>query len=240
MKKIGIVGGISWTSTLDYYKYINEGINQKLGGLNSAEVMIYSLNYHEYQKLDNDSNTDAALNLLLNAAKKLKNAGCEAVILAANTAHLVAEKLESVLELPLIHIAIATAKEINKKGIPKIGLLGTLQTMQLSFYKDKLREKNIETLIPNKKEDRDFIHTSLTLELGKGIIKTDTKQKYINIINNLIEEGAEGIILGCTEIPLLISQNDVSVPIFNTTKIHADAAVDFALSNVFLVNKQSK
>ena len=229
MKKIGIVGGISWTSTLDYYRYINEGINQKLGGVNSAEVIIYSLNYHEYQKLDND--IDASFNLLLNAAKTLKEAGCEAIVLAANTAHMVAEKIESTLKLPLIHIADATAKEINKKGIQKVGLLGTLQTMELSFYKDKKKKKNIETLIPNKKEDRDFIHTSLTVELGKGIIKTDTKQRYINIINNLIEEGAEGIILGCTEIPLLINQNDVSVPVFNTTQIHSQAAVEFALNN---------
>jgi len=231
VKKIGIIGGISWTSTLDYYKYINEGINQKLGGLNSAELIIYSLNYHDYQKLDNDSNTDATLNLFLNAAKKLKEAGCEAIILAANTAHLVAEKLESALDLPLLHIADATAKEINKKGIHKIGLLGTLQTMELSFYKDKLKEKNIETLIPSKKEDRNFIHLSLTLELGKGIIKTETKQKYIDIINRLIEDGAEGIVLGCTEIPLLINQNDVSVPVFDTTKIHSQAAVEFVLNN---------
>jgi aspartate racemase len=231
MKKIGLVGGISWTSTLDYYKYINEGINEKLGGLNFAEMIIYSLNYYDFHKNDLDNDFDASFMLLFQAAQQLKKSGAQAIVLGANTAHSVAQRLELAIGLPLIHIVDAVAMEINKKGLRKVGLLGTKLTMELPFYKDKLKAENIEVLIPKQKKDRAFIHETLTNELGKGILKKETKQRYISIINELINNGAEGIVLGCTEIPILVNQKDVSVPVFNTTKIHAQAAVDFALDD---------
>lgn len=230
MKKIGLVGGISWTSTIDYYRSINEGVNEQLGRLNFAEMIVYSLNYHDYEKNDTNDDQDASFKLLEQAARQLKNSGADAIVLGANTAHMFAELIELAVGLPVIHIAQVTAKAINKKAITKVGLLGTRMTMELSFYKDRLNGNDIEVLIPEQKEDRDFIHKTLTEELGKGIITNRTKQRYLLIINELIHKGAEGIVLGCTEIPLLIKQKDVSVPVFDTTKIHAQAAVDFALN----------
>ena len=231
MKKLGLIGGISWTSTIDYYKYINEGVNQKLGGLNFANCIIYSLNFNDFQRHNVAYDWDAAFELLVNAGKQLKNAGAEALVLCANTAHIVAERVEQEVQLPLIHIAKETGNEINKHGMRKVGLLGTEFVMEMDFYKNSLIAQNIEPLIPKLKEDRDFIQTTLKLELSKGLIKQETKQRYISIINSLIEEGAEGIILGCTEIPSIIQQSDVSVPVFDTTKIHSQAAVEFALEN---------
>jgi len=226
MKKIGFVGGISWVSTVDYYKYVNEEVNKRLGGLNFAECLIYSLNFADIH----ENQWENTLDLLLNACKSLEKSGAEAIVLCANTAHLFAEKIQGKMDLPIIHIVEATAKAVQSQGLKKIGLLGTKLTMELDFYKDGLLKYGIEALIPEKKETRDFIQQTLKEELGKGIIKETTKDAYISIINDLIEKGAEGIILGCTEIPLLITQKDIAMPVFDTTKIHALAAVDFALS----------
>ncbi len=231
MKKIGLIGGISWTSTIDYYKYINEGINAKLGGLNFADCIIYSINFNDFQKNNVAYDWDAAFELLANAGRQLKNAGAELLVLCANTAHIVAERVAQEVQLPLIHIVKATGNEINKHGLNKVGLLGTEFVMEMDFYKDNLITQNIDPLIPRLKKDRDFIQTTLKLELSKGLIKQETKQRYISIISDLIKEGAEGIILGCTEIPLIIQQKDVPVPVFDTTKIHSRAAVEFALGN---------
>lgn len=230
MKKIGLVGGISWTSTLDYYRYINEGINAELGGLNFAECMIYSVNFNDFQRNNAAYNWDATFELLLNAGKNLERAGADAIVLCANTAHIIADRMQENIDLPLIHITTATANVIAQKKLTKVGLLGTTYTMELNFYKDKLRANGIEPIIPEKQDDRDFIEDTLRNELGKGIINPATKKGYIGIIQQLILAGAEGIILGCTEIPLLIKQEDVAVPVFDTTKIHSQAAVDFALS----------
>lgn len=229
MKKLGLVGGISWVSTVDYYRFINEGINQKLGGLDFAELLIYSINFNEFQKNNTAGNWEASYNLLLNAAQSLKNGGVDAIILCANTAHIMADRLEAELKLPLINVIAATADEILKLGLKKVGLLGTKFTMEMDFYKDKLTQLGVQAIIPNKQEDRDFIQATLRDELGKGILKAETKAAYIAIMNELIEQGAEGIILGCTEIPLFISQRDVSVPVFDTTKIHSQAAIKYAL-----------
>ena len=229
MKKIGLVGGISWTSTLDYYHYINEGINKKLGGLNFAECIIYSVNFNDFQKSNAAHDWESSYQLLANAAISLKHAGADAIVLCANTAHIVADRIEEKVQLPLIHVVTATAKAIHQKQISKVGLLGTAYTMKLNFYKDKLQSYVITCLIPAREEDLDFIQENLKEELSKGIIKPASKARYLDIIQKLINNGAEGIILGCTEIPLLIQQEDVDVPVFNTTKIHADAAVEFAL-----------
>ncbi|MEO8238666.1 MAG: aspartate/glutamate racemase family protein [Flavobacterium sp.] len=230
MKKLGLVGGISWVSTIDYYRFINEGINEKLGGLNFAECIIYSLNFDDFQRSNTNNNWDATFELLLNACKSLEKSGAEAIVLCANTAHAVSDRLEKEIQLPIIHVATATANKINEQGLKKVGLLGTKFTMEMDFYFKKLAENNIEAIVPFLQEERDFIQQTLKEELGRGIIKDQTKRAYLSIIEKLIENGAEGIILGCTEIPMLISQEDVSVPVFDTTKIHSEAAVNFAVS----------
>jgi len=230
MKKLGLIGGISWVSTAEYYKLINEGINAKLGELNFAECIIYSFNYNDIKKNNDSNDWESTFNMLSKAGESLKNSGAEAIVLCANTMHLIADRIEESVNLPLIHIATATATEIKKYNITKVGLLGTQFTMELDFFKDKLSAQNIEAIIPELLEDREFIHGTIFNELGKGLIVESTKERYLSIIKKLIENGAEGIILGCTEIPLLIKQEDVSVPIFDTAIIHSNAAVEFALS----------
>lgn len=230
MKKIGLIGGISWVSTSDYYTLINKGINEKLGGLNFSECLIYSFNYADIKKNNDNNDWDSTFKMLLKAAEILKSGGAEAIVLCANTMHLIADKLQDAIGLPLIHIAEETAVEIQKKQIKKIGLLGTKFTMELDFFKDKLIKKEIETIIPISEEDKDFIHYTIFEELGRGLVKDDTKKRYLEIANELIQNGAEGIILGCTEIPLVIKEGDLNVPIFDTTLIHTQAAINFQLT----------
>ncbi|MGS0747026.1 aspartate/glutamate racemase family protein [Halpernia sp. GG3] len=232
MKLIGLLGGISWVSTADYYRLINQGINDELGELNFSECLIYSFNYEEIKKSTDINDWGKIFDMLFDAAQKLKNSGVKALVLCANTMHYVADQLEKEIGLPIINIATETAKEIKKNELKKIGLLGTKFTMELDFFKSKLTEKDIETIIPNDK-DREFIHQSIYAELGKGIINHNTKEKYLEIIDRLISNGAEGIILGCTEIPLIINQSDVKVPIFDTALIHSKAIVEFQLNKEF-------
>ncbi|ALL08732.1 aspartate racemase [Pedobacter sp. PACM 27299] len=231
MKKVGLVGGISWTSTVDYYRYLNEGINEKLGGLNFAECLISSVNFDNFQRYNADYDWEATYELLLEAAEELKKAGAAAIVLCANTAHIVADRIAEKIQLPLIDITSAVADAIHQVGLRKVGLIGTTYTMELGFYKDKLIANGIEPIIPKSQERRDYIEETLRYELGSGILNPETKKQYLMIIQELIDQGAEGIILGCTEIPLLIKAEDLSVPVFDTTKIHAQAAVDFALSS---------
>lgn len=226
MKKLGLVGGISWISTVDYYRFINEEVNRNLNGLNFAECIIYSLNFAEVQEIGWDN----SFPILHRACMALKRSGADAIVLCANTAHFAIEELERTVGLPFIHIVSATTKEVKNMKLTKVGLLGTKFTMEMDFYTKKLRANGIETLVPSEVTDRNFIQQTLRDELGLGILKNETKLAYMTIINGLIERGAEGIILGCTELPLIINQNDVSVPIFDTTKIHATASVKFALS----------
>jgi aspartate racemase len=226
MKKIGLVGGISWVSTMDYYKLINEGVNSKLGGLNFAECIIYSLNFGEVQATSWDNSFD----LLLNACESLKKSGAEAIVLCANTAHLFADRLQETIDLPIIHIGTETARAINKQGQKKVGLLGTKFTMEMDFYRNKLEDYGLEVLIPEKQETRDYIQYTVKEELGIGFINPETKRNYISIVKDLVGRGAECIILGCTEIPMLISQEDFIIPVFDTTKIHSNAIVDYILS----------
>ncbi|HSD06168.1 aspartate/glutamate racemase family protein [Flavobacterium sp.] len=229
MKKLGLIGGISWVSTADYYRFINEGINEKLGGVNFAECMIYSFNYNDIKKNNENNDWDSTFNMLFKACQNLENSGAEAIILCANTMHLIADRIQQNINVPLIHIATETAKEIQKNKIKKVGLLGTKFTMELDFFKNKLTDLSIEAIIPNE-DDRDFIHETIFYELGKGLLLESTRERYLSIINKLIDNGAEGIILGCTEIPLLIKQEAVKVPVFDTALIHSTAAVAFALS----------
>jgi len=226
MRKIGLVGGISWVSTIDYYRFINEGVNDRLGGLNFAECLIYSLNFGDVQ----DKTWEGSFDLLRNACESLKQSGVEAIVLCANTAHLFADQLQEKIALPIIHIGTETAKAINATGIKNIGLLGTVFTIEKDFYIKKLEEHGLNVLVPSKKETRDYIQFTLKEELGRGMILEETRAQYIQIINDLIKEGAEGIILGCTEIPMLINQDDFEIPVFDTTKIHCEAIVDYMLS----------
>jgi aspartate racemase len=226
MKKVGLVGGISWVSTIDYYRLVNEGVNKKLGGLQFAECSMYSLNFGAVQ----ERGWPNAYPLLLHACESLKRGGATAIALCANTAHLEVERLEEAVGLPFINIITATAAAIHKKGLKKVALLGTQFTMEMDFYKAGLKKQGIEVLIPEGPDSRNFIQQTLKEELGAGIVKDTTKKAYLSIIDEMIARGAEGIVLGCTEIPMLVQQNDVQVPVFDTTQIHAQAIVNFMLS----------
>jgi len=227
LKTIGLIGGTGWVSTLEYYRLINQGINKKLGGLNSAHCLIYSFNYANIDTLNKQDDHAGVFRLVLDAAEKLKGASVDCLVLCANTLHQYVDKLEKVIGLPIVHIADATAKAIKKKGLSKIGLLGTRFTMEMDFYTNRLKEAGIESLVPGK-PDRDFIHDAIMNELLKENYKKETKERFLSIINDLEARGAEGIVLGCTEIPLLIKQEDVKLPLFNTLEIHAAAVVDYA------------
>jgi aspartate racemase len=230
MKKIGLIGGISWISTVDYYRYINENVNQRLGGMNYAEMIIYSFNYADIKKNNDANDWDKTLEMLTTAALHLQSAGAELLLLGANTMHVIAEPLQKRLSIPLIHIASATADEITRKGLKKVLLLGTKFTMELGFFRDRLAEKGITAIIPAD-DERTFIQDTIYYELGKGILKPETKQRYLSIINEGIRQGAEGVILGCTEIPMIIKPDDLSIPLFDTVTIHVTAAIDYALTS---------
>lgn len=230
MKKIGLVGGISWSSTLDYYRYINEETNKIMGGLNYAECIIYSVNFEQFRKFNAAHDWDATFALLANAATQLENAGAEVIILGANTAHIVADRVREKIQVPLIDIRDVLVQNIQAKGFTTVGLLGTKYTMEMDFYKKKLADNNIEVITPQRKEDGDFIEHTLLYELGKGILVSETKKVYLQIIAALQQSGAQAIILGCTEIPLLIKQEDLELTVFDSTQLHARAAVEFALS----------
>jgi aspartate racemase len=229
MKKLGLLGGISWVSTLDYYKHINEEVNRRLSGLNFAECIIYSVNFNDIQRhgWDNWGNT---FKVLSEGCESLKKAGADALVLCANTAHAISNDIELHTGLPVINLVSATTSSVQNYGLKKVGLLGTKFTMEMPFFHEKLQLENIQSLIPDKQETRDYIQKSLKDELGRGIILKKTRKEYLKIINELIEHGAEGIIFGCTEIPLLLKQEDIQVPIFDTLQIHVNAAIDFALS----------
>jgi len=227
MRKIGLVGGISWTSTLDYYRYINEGVNQVLGGLESAECIVYSLNFAELQQKGWENSFD----LLLQACENLKTCGVEGIVLCANTAHMFASGLQEKTGVPIIHIITATAMEIQMRNLQRVGLLGTKFTMQMPFYQEVLEQYGIEVLVPGNDKAVEEIHEIVKDELGKGTILGTSKEKLMAYVHDLIQRGAQGIILGCTEIPLTLGQGDFgSIPVFDTTKIHVEHIVDFMIN----------
>ena len=229
MKTIGMIGGAGWPSTLEYYRIINQETNRRLGGLNSAKIFLSSFNYGEIDLLNKKEDHAGVYKLVLDAAQRLKNTGIDFIILCANTMHQYVNELEMETGLKVIHIADATAKEIARKNLSKIGLLGTRFTMEMDFYTKRLSQFGIESLVPEK-SDRNFIHNAIMDELLNEQFKPDTKKKFLSIISELQQNGAGGIVLGCTEIPLLIKQQDIVLPLFNTLEIHAKAIVDFALS----------
>lgn len=228
MKTIGLIGGTGWVSTLEYYRIINEETNRLLGGHNAARCILYSLNYADIHECNLREDHEGVYRFILDAALKLKRASADFIILCANTMHQYVYRLIDEVKLPVVHIAEATASEIEKKKLTTIGLLGTKFTMEMDFYTKKLKEAGINSLVPEK-EERLFIHSTIMNELLKEIFKPETKQKFLNIISDLEQKGAQGIVLGCTEIPLLIKQTDTHLPVFNTLEIHAKAAVGFAI-----------
>ena len=229
MKILGLIGGISWVSTVDYYTQINQGINDQLGKLNYAECIIYSFNFQNIKDNNDTNNWDSTLKMVVAAAKNLENSGAEGIVLCANTMHIIADRLEKEISIPVIHIATSTAIEIKKGGLKKVGLLGTKFTMEYDFFKSKLKELGIDVVIQLNQSDKDFINDTIFDELTKGIIRTETKERYLSIIEQLKNDGAEGIVAGCTEIPLIIKEKDIDLPYFNTSLIHSKAAVQFAL-----------
>ncbi len=224
-----MIGDTGWTSTLEYYRIINQEANKRLGGLNSAKIIITSFNYTEIDKLNKTEDHAGVYKLVLDSASKLKRCFVDCLVLCANTLHQYVDDLEKEIGIPIVHIADATAVEIKKKNISKIGLLGTRFTMEMDFYTKRLKAKGISSIVPEKPE-RDFIHNAIMSELLKEEFREDTKAAFLDIIGNLENNGAQGIVLGCTEIPLLIKQEDIQLPVFSTLEIHAKAAVDFALS----------
>ncbi len=229
VKIIGLIGGTTWLSTAEYYKTINQMINSRVGGVHSAKILLYSMDFEEFKPPADAEGWKKSGEMLAGIARRLEVAGADCLLLCANTPHMVADDVQAKIGIPILHIAEMTAKEINKRRVQKVALLGTKFTMERAFFKDRLTRHGIETLIPDD-SDREFIHSSIYEEFGKGIFTTETKNRYLQIIKNLEGKGATGVIFGCTEIPLLIQQKECDIPVFDTTLIHAASAVDFALA----------
>ncbi|KUO53033.1 MAG: aspartate racemase [Desulfitibacter sp. BRH_c19] len=229
MKKIGLIGGMSWESSVEYYRLINEEVKLKLGGLHSAECLLYSVDFDKIEFYMRNDQWDSILQILVAAAKTLENGGADFIILCTNTMHKLAEQIQKEITVALLHIADATADEITKAKIKKVGLLGTRPTMEQNFYRNGLEEKEIQVLIPNE-IDREIVHDIIFKELCLGTIKQESRLEFKRIIEKLVLMGADGIILGCTEIPLLVKKEDSKVPLFDTTYIHAIRAVEKSLN----------
>jgi aspartate racemase len=229
MKPIGLIGGLTYVSTLDYYRYLNEMANERLGEAETVEIIMYSVNFGEIKKLTEADDWKSIEVIMRNAARVIEQGGAGCLLLGVNTMHKIANEIQASLNIPVIHIAEAVAKAVQKKGLTKVGLLGTRYTMQLRFYSDILAKYGIDTIIPGQ-DDIEFINWTIYNEFGKNIFLPETKKKYLEIISKLKKEGAEGIIEGCTEIPVLIKQEDCDILLFDTVKIHSKAGVDHVLS----------
>ena len=230
MKTIGLIGGMSWESTIPYYRALNEAVKQQLGGLHSARCILYSVDFHDIERLQHAGDWNAAGAMLADAARSLELAGADFIVLCTNTMHKVASSIEAAVNIPLLHIADATAMAIKQAGFNRLGLLGTKFTMEQPFYRDYLSEQHgIEVLVPNDAE-RDSLHQIIYQELCQGIINSESKQAVRRMMAGLAWQGVDAIILGCTEIGLLVGKADAAVPLFDTTLLHANAAVQLALA----------
>jgi aspartate racemase len=229
MKTIGFIGGMSWESSLEYYRITNQMIKERLGEPHSCKSIMYSVDFAEYEMLQHKGKWDLLTTKMVDIANKLEKAGADIILICTNTMHKMAPDVEKSITVPLLHIADAAAEEIKVNNMNKVGLLGTKFTMEQDFYKGRLKEKHgIDVVIPNEKE-REVVHNVIYKELISGIIKEESREKFKTIIQNLNKNGAEGVILGCTEIPLSIKNTDTEIPVFDTTMIHAKKAVDLAL-----------
>ncbi|WP_286264498.1 aspartate/glutamate racemase family protein [Thalassotalea atypica] len=230
MKTIGLLGGMSWESTVSYYKAINQGVKSQLGGLHSAKILLNSVDFQPIETLQHQNKWQETADILTVAAQSIQAGGADCLLICTNTMHKVAGNIQAQIDIPIIHIADATGQVLMINNITKIGLLGTRFTMEQNFYKQRLIDKfGIDVMIPTTTQIDD-IHRIIYQELCLGKIEFSSKQRYLEIIDDMYQKGAQGVILGCTEIALLINQQDTDVPLFDTTKIHADAAVKFALN----------
>lgn len=230
MKTIGLIGGMSWESSAEYYRIINQVTKEQLGGLHSAPIVMYSVEFNEIVRLQHEGKWDELTAIMVDAAKRLERAGADLVLICTNTMHKMASEVEHATSLPLLHIADATATRIKEKRLKTVALLGTRFTMEQDFYKGRLAEKHgLDVIVPSA-EEMEIVHRIIYNELCQGTILDSSKKEYLRIITNLVSQGAEGVILGCTEIPLLVKQADVAVPIFDTTTIHAQEAVKIAIA----------
>ena len=231
MKTIGMIGGMSWESSIEYYRIVNEAAKEKLGGLHSAKSIMYSVDFAEIEILQSEGHWDEATQVMVEAAQRVEAGGADFLIICTNTMHKMADEVEKAIHIPLLHIADATARAIKAQGLGKVGLLGTKFTMEEDFYRGRLVGRHdLEVLIPEA-EDREIVHRVIYDELVLGMIKPESRKQYKQIIEKLIAAGAQGIILGCTEIGLLVNDEDSRVPLFDTTIIHAITAVEYALSD---------
>lgn len=229
MNTIGLLGGMSWESTASYYKEINEGIKETLGGLHSAKICLYSVDFDEIEKLQHKGSWKETAEILSKAAKAVEAGGADFLLICTNTMHKVADEIQASISIPLVHIADATAEKLTEDGIKRVGLLGTKFTMEQDFYKNRVSDKyGIEVLVPNEM-DRKTVHNIIYNELCLGKINDDSRSKYIEIVEKLFSQGAEAVILGCTEIALLIQQQHTNVPLYDTTQLHAVQAVKMAV-----------
>lgn len=229
MKTIGLLGGMSWESTQSYYRAINEAVREQLGGLHSAKIVLYSVDFAEIETLQVQGDWEKAGELLAAAASAVERAGADFLVICTNTMHKVAPAIAAGISLPILHIADATADELMAHGVQKVGLLGTRFTMEQAFYKDRLIARGIAVVVPDQ-ADRDLVNRVIYEELCLGAIKADSRARYLDIIHRLQQQGAEAVILGCTEIALLVQQSDTPVALFDTTSIHAQQAVRLALA----------
>ncbi|MBZ4210429.1 MAG: aspartate/glutamate racemase family protein [Rhodoferax sp.] len=228
MKTIGLLGGMSWESTIPYYRVINQRVKERLGGLHSAKVILYSVDFHDIERLQHAGDWDAAGLMLARAARALEQAGADFIVLCTNTMHKVAPAIERAIRIPLLHIADPTARQIRNDGHTKVGLLGTLFTMEQSFYSERLQRQGLEVITPCP-EDGATVHRIIYEELCLGQVLPESRAVYQKVMARLTEQGAQAIILGCTEISLLVGPADASIPLYDTTSIHALAAADEAL-----------
>ncbi|TXT58937.1 MAG: putative racemase YgeA [Promethearchaeota archaeon] len=231
MKLLGMIGGMSWENTIEYYKGINTLVKKDKGEWSSAKILLYSVDFSEILPLQNENRWGELTAMMIRISKKLENAGCVAIFICSNTMHKIADEIEANISIPLIHVVDATAEAIKNKSLNIVGLLGTRFTMEGGFYVKRLTQKHGLQVILPKKEERDYIHHTIYKEFAQGTFLEETKEEYLAIIENLRESGAEGIILGCTEIPMLIKPKDVEIPLFDTLQIHLNAAVKFILSS---------
>ncbi|MDD3139300.1 MAG: aspartate/glutamate racemase family protein [Lachnospiraceae bacterium] len=229
MKTIGLIGGMSWESTVTYYQIVNHVVKEKLGGFHSAKVILYSVDFQEIEECQVNGEWNKSAEILSMAATNLEKAGCDFIVICTNTMHKIVPQIQTKIRIPILHIAEATAQILNEKLIKKVALFGTKYTMKEDFYKEKLIKAGIEVLIPDDK-DMDIINHVIYNELCLGVINQNSKEEYLRIINLMRDKGAQGVILGCTEIGLLIKQNDTELPVFDTTYIHARKAALFAIS----------
>jgi len=229
MKTIGLLGGMSWESTLGYYRAINDGVKNALGGLHSAEIVLYSVDFEPIERLQHQGDWDGLAEILIKAARRIQSAGADYLLICSNTVHRVAPQIEAAIDMPLLHIADATGEVLVRHGIERVGLLGTAFTMEQDFYKGRLHQKyGLSVRVPNE-ADREIVHRIIYQELCLGEIESNSKEEYLRIVASLAGQGAEAVILACTEIGMLVAQGDTNTKLFDTTAIHAEKAVEHAI-----------